>query len=285
MNTLYISDLDGTLLNSSAELSDHTEKRLIHMLEKGINFTIATARTPATACEILGGVKLSIPAVLMNGVLVYDIEKKSYLKIHRIPPHTVTTIISLLQSMRMTGLLYELKDNNLRTYYESLESEPICQFINERKVRYHKSFNQAVFSDIASENIIYFMFLDVYDKIKPVHDALIEIPEINLVMYPDNYSEDLWYLEVFEKGASKQNGVIFLRNHCGYENIVGFGDNLNDLSMFAACDMRIAVGNAKQEVKEAADDICGTNDNDGVVKWMEQAMETLPVQLRMPCTK
>ncbi len=274
MDTLYISDLDGTLLNSSAELSEYTKKAFINMLEKGLNFTVATARTPATAFEILGGIKLSTPAVLMNGVLIYDFEKGIYLKVHRIPPHAVTAIILTLQSLGATGLIYELKNNHLMTYYESLTSEPIHQFINERKVRYHKSFHQAVFSDIQSEDIIYFMFLDVYGKIKPIHDALSEIPEIGFVMYKDTYSGDLWYLEVFEKGASKKNGVLYLREHYGYDNIVGFGDNLNDLPMFAACDVRVAVKNAKQEVKEAADHICGANDNDGVAMWIENQRHT-----------
>jgi len=52
--------------------------------------------------------------------------------------------------------------------------------------------------------------------------------------------------------------------------VVGFGDNLNDLPMFDACDECYAVANAKSEVKEKSTAIIGGNDGDGVVKWMEE---------------
>jgi hypothetical protein len=56
---------------------------------------------------------------------------------------------------------------------------------------------------------------------------------------------------------------------------VGFGDNLNDLPLFEACDIKVAVENAKPEVKAASDFICGSNEDDGVVKWMEEDMRRL----------
>ncbi|MDR1699603.1 MAG: HAD family hydrolase, partial [Lachnoclostridium sp.] len=90
MNTLYISDLDGTLLNEKAVLSDYTIDSLNDMIGRGMNFTIATARTPATVLDIMSEVKLSIPAILMNGVLIYDFAKNEYLKVRRIPIDTVT---------------------------------------------------------------------------------------------------------------------------------------------------------------------------------------------------
>jgi hydroxymethylpyrimidine pyrophosphatase-like HAD family hydrolase len=88
-------------------------------------------------------------------------------------------------------------------------------------------------------------------------------------MYKDIYSSDLWYLEIHNDRATKQNGTIYLREVCGFDRVVGFGDNLNDLPLYAACDVRVAVENAKDEVKNAADFICDTNENDGVVKWIE----------------
>ena len=50
--------------------------------------------------------------------------------------------------------------------------------------------------------------------------------------------------------------------------MVAFGDNLNDLSMFEAADVKIAVGNAKEELKDAADIVIGTNSEDGVAEWL-----------------
>jgi hydroxymethylpyrimidine pyrophosphatase-like HAD family hydrolase len=94
---------------------------------------------------------------------------------------------------------------------------------------------------------------------------------VKLTMYEDTYRPNFWYLEIFSAKASKQNAVNYLRNTYDFERVVGFGDNLNDLPMFAACDVKIAVKNAKPEVKAAADYICGANDDDGVVKWLEDS--------------
>ena len=79
--TLYISDLDGTLLNSVAELSGFTAETLKSLSARGIYFTAATARTAATAAKLLDGLGLRAPAVLMNGVCVFDVDKKEYIKV------------------------------------------------------------------------------------------------------------------------------------------------------------------------------------------------------------
>ena len=267
--TLYISDLDGTLLNKDAELSAYTKTALNRMIAGGLRFSAATARTLASAGKILDGVRWEIPLVLMNGVLVYDMERKRYLKIHTLPPETVAAVIETLKAFGVTGFMYELKDGALTTYYESLEQKPLRDFVDERVARYYKTFSQAAFSSVSPEPIIYFTLLDGHDRIKPVHDALAALPGTNLTMYKDIYSPDLWYLEMFSAKASKQSGVDFLRETYGFERVVGFGDNLNDLPMFAACDTKIAVANAAPQVKAAADFICGANDEDGVVRWLE----------------
>ena len=73
--TLYISDLDGTLLNKSAELSGYTVNVLNAMIASGLHFSVATARTLASTNKILADLALRISIVLMNGVLIYDVDK------------------------------------------------------------------------------------------------------------------------------------------------------------------------------------------------------------------
>ncbi|MCL1807183.1 MAG: HAD family hydrolase [Oscillospiraceae bacterium] len=269
--TLYISDLDGTLLNGKAELSEGTVRTLNKLMAGGVHFSVATARTAASASMILSGVEWSVPLVLMNGVLIYDPLSSEYIQILSLAAETVSSVISVFQSLGVTGLMYQMKGSVQHTYYESLEHTPLRDFIEERKTRYNKKFNQVNrFSDVPPEAIIYFSLLDTQEKLQPVHDALSGIPDLSQFLYKDNYSPDLWYLEIHSDKASKQNGVDYLRKAYGFTRIIGFGDNLNDLPMFAACDVKVAVANARDEVKAAADYICGTNEEDGVVKWLEE---------------
>lgn len=73
---LFISDLDGTLLNGNAEVTEFTRDTLNRLMAKGLNFTAATARTLASAGKILLGLDLKLPVILMNGVLIYDMAEK-----------------------------------------------------------------------------------------------------------------------------------------------------------------------------------------------------------------
>ena len=269
--TLYISDLDGTLLNGSAELSEYTTNTLNAMIADGLHFSVATARTLASTGKILSGMTLRLPIVLMNGVLIYDTERQCYTQVCTLSPETVAAVIDTLRTFELTGFMYELNNGELMTYHESLEKKPLRDFVEERITKYYKTFQHTEgFDRIPPDNIIYFTMRDTRDQLQPVRDALVNQPGMNHTFYPDTYGSGLWYLEMFSAGASKQNAVAYLREAYGYEHIVGFGDNLNDLPMFTACDVRVAVENAKPEVKAAADYICDTNDNDGVAKWLEE---------------
>lgn len=267
--TLYISDLDGTLLNNSAELSEYTINTLNDLIAKGVNFSVATARTLASSSKILNGLNLHLPIILMNGVLIYDIKHQHYTKVNSLAPETVEKIIETLRRFDITSLMYELKNEELMTYYESLEHKPIRDFVEERITKYYKTFRQTVrFERISAENIIYFTLLDERERLLPVYDILSSRSDLKLALYADNYKPELWYLEIFSDKASKQNAVKHMRQVYGFERVIGFGDNLNDLPMFAACDVKIAVKNARTEIISAADYICGTNTDDGVVKWL-----------------
>ena len=269
MKTLYISDLDGTLLNRSAELSVYTKTTVNSLIAGGLNFTVASARALNSAVRILAGMNLSFPAALMNGVLIYDIARQNYEQIHKFAPESVKALVSAFRETDMTAFMYELKDGEFITHHETLEQQPMRDFVEERIARYRNAFNHTEsFESISPENIIFFTLLDTLERIGPVSEAAARIPGISAEMYRDVYNEGLWYLEICHEKASKKNAVTYLRERYGFDRVVGFGDNLNDLPMFEACDIRVAVANAKREIIDAADLVCGANDEDGVAKWL-----------------
>jgi len=271
INTLFISDLDGTLLNDYAELSPYAAGSLNAMMAGGLHFTVATARTPVSFEGILSGVKLHLPVGLLNGVLVYDPVRKQSVRVHTIPPGTVTAIVESLRFKSSTGLMYELRDDGrLMTYYESLEHKPVRDFVADRMGRYGTSFRKYAFSNVSPDRILYVTLIDTYDRIKPLHDEMAAHPGLSLSLYKDIYSPDLWYLELHSQNASKRGAVAYLREVYGYKRVVGFGDNLNDLPLFEACDFRVAVQNAHPDVIAAADFVCGPNTEDGVIQWLEE---------------
>lgn len=136
--------------------------------------------------------------------------------------------------------------------------------------KYNKQFEQVYDFANVNTDIIYFCFLDSFENILLIYDEIKNIDELRIEMYRDVYSCDLWYLEVFSGKASKKTAVRFLRQEFGFDKVVGFGDNLNDLPLFEGCDECYAVSNAKNELKEKATAIIGSNEEDGVAKWVEE---------------
>lgn len=270
MKTLYISDLDGTLLNSQAELNPYTIETINALIKKGMEFTVATARTAATVSKILAPLNLSVPAVLMNGVIRYDMKQKEYLSTLYLPEETVSFILHTARQFHLTGFLYEIKDNSLTTYYENLSNSGMLEYYTERKVKFNKTFIQTDnLIDAASEHSIYFAMIDKMELLLPAYEIYKTLPGISTAFYQDNYNkEGMWFLEVFSDKATKYNAVMGLRESYGYDRVICFGDNLNDLPMFKACDITCAVANAKDEVKAAATQVIQGNTEDGVARWL-----------------
>ena len=272
--TLYISDLDGTLLNRSAELSVYTITTLNSLIAGGVQFSVATARTAATTVHLLESVAIGVPIILMNGVLIYDLLSRRYVKKELLDKPETEKLISAMKKTGQAGFMYALSGDELITYYERLENGVMKSFVEERMRKYNKKFTQIGDFACAETDIIYFCFLDVKEKIHRLYDEVAGIPGIRIEKYQDIYSKDSWYLEAFSDTASKYNSVQFLRREYGFDKIIGFGDNLNDLPMFDACDECYAVANAKQELKDKATAVIGFNYDDGVAKWMEKNINT-----------
>lgn len=271
MKTLYISDLDGTLLQPNVELSRRTIDILNECIRQGMLFSVATARSIASVKPILKEVNVTVPVILMNGVCIYDLTKNEYVKIETLPRDSIAKLMAVIQEHKLKGFAYTIKNGVMSTYYEDLSSPALKSFYQERVDLYQKRFTQIDhFSDLSEEPLIYFSLLDHHEKLEHIYHTIKEIPDLNCVFYKDNYSPDLWYLETYNKTASKYHGVQYLRSYLNLDHIVCFGDNHNDLPLFEASDHRIAVGNAVSDLQVKADQIIGCNHEDGVALWLKE---------------
>lgn len=283
---LYVSDLDGTLLNREASLNEDVPERLNRLIDRGLCFTVATARTYATVNSIMKEVHLAYPMILMNGVMLYDPVKKSCIQAEIIEKESVEYILKGRKKFGVTGFAYALSPESedtegdahesgrkMATYYEKIATKHMEKFYIERRDIYHKPFSKVErLEDISGEDIIYFSICYDEKVLRPFYEYLQKDKKLTLNFYKDVYGDGLWYLEISHKNASKYHGVQKLRKMLQPDAITGMGDNLNDIPLFEACDRSCAAGNAHQEVKERADYILDTNLNAGVVKFLENEM-------------
>lgn len=275
MRRLFVSDLDGTLLNSEAQLSDETVAIINEGLECGMNFTISTARTPTTALKIIEKLNLRLPVMMMNGVLVYDIASKRYIKKEVMDNSVVMVLLGLIKVKGLDCFLYGLDNEQFVAYYDSVESTSLNYFRNERIMKYDKKFTEVEdLSLVAGRDIIYCMLREPKEKLEGLYRELSVVKGVKAEFYPDIYSDDYYMLEIYSDQASKKEAVNYLRGNGRYDSVVGFGDNLNDKALREACDYFYAVANAHPEIQELADSVIPSNEENGVARFIQQMMMT-----------
>ncbi len=268
--TLYISDLDGTLLNTNCEISQNTVNTLNSLIDKGINFTVATARTSETVRHLTKDLRINTPAILMNGVAIYDLKAEKYLSYELLPKNSLKTFFDIINKHGAWGFLYTVCDNRLETFYVNCDTPNSYDFMQERIKKFNKKFTQVCdFSECINMECIYYSVSHKEEFLKPIYEKLKGLDGFSIEYYRDIYNIDFWYLEVCSENASKYNSALKLKKAMGFEKIVAFGDNLNDLPLFKAADECYAVMNAKDEVKAKANGVIGSNNDDGVATYIQ----------------
>ena len=106
------------------------------------------------------------------------------------------------------------------------------------------------------------------ETMQKIADELEKVDGVKFAHYLDTYSGDKYFVEVFIEAAGKWNSIKRLKSEYGFDRVVVFGDNANDVEMMLNADEAIAVGNALPPALEVADAVIDTNDNDGVAKYL-----------------
>lgn len=266
MKTLYISDLDGTLLGSDALPSEFTVKTINFLIEKGFNITFATARSISSAARILPEFNLKLPAVMMNGVCLTDVKQAKQLNVFSFERNVAEKVIEVFEKHGRPPMQFTFSDSEIRVDYKLIKSEYEQRFVERRKQRY-KHFEKCEEYD-TSRQTIYLAGIDEKSTIDAICKDLESVEGIGWSCYLDTYSEDKYFLEVYSKSAGKWNSIEILKKMYGFDRVVAFGDNHNDIEMLENSDVAVAVGNAQPDVKAVADIIVDTNENDGVAKYL-----------------
>ncbi len=269
MKTLYITDLDGTLLHSDATLSEYEIAKIKEFYEKDVLFSVATARSMITGGILLKDIPLSAPAVLMNGVFVYDFTENRVIKYCEIKNVPYKNVLDIFENHSLHPNVFTFDGKFLSIQCTDIDTKAMQWFFDTRKEMLNGRFYKvkSLYKLPENQNPVYFNFFAPKDLLLPVTEELKNVSGINFAFYPDSYTNG-WLLEVFADTASKANAVKFVKEYINADEAVAFGDNLNDIPMLRVADRSVAVSNGAEEVKKIADIIIGENNSDSVVKFI-----------------
>lgn len=270
MKALYVTDLDGTLLDNNSRITPRSAELLNELIDSGVLFTAATARTFSTAVPIFKDVKLNCPLILMNGVNIFDPAERKTLISYPIDYDTGRRIVDIFHSHGKYPLMYFENDSKMKVEYQKLLTQSQIDYVGLRQQFYHKDFVQVEdFSLSEGNNFIYVVTLDKKEEIEPIYNEIMSLGNLDCNFYGDTYSGE-YFLEVSTKGISKASGAKWVKEYLGADKIIAFGDNMNDMPLFLAADEAYATANACDELKAAADGIIKSNNEDAVAEFIFQ---------------
>ncbi|MBR1543743.1 MAG: HAD hydrolase family protein [Muribaculaceae bacterium] len=271
MKTLYVSDLDGTLLNSHSKVSNGTALMLNRVIEAGGLFSVATARTPATATGLLTDVHVSLPMLTLSGAGWWDNINRRYTHVEAIPPEVVCAVADVMERHGVNPFVYRRHGSLLHTHHHGEMSEVERRFVAERQGLPLKRFflDEDDIRHNPDEAILMFSHRG-YEQLRPVVEELRRDIPCQVMFYHDIVDPDIGLLEVYAAGCTKADAVLRLAAEVGAERVITFGDNRNDIPMLRAATHSVAMGNAFPEVKAVASEVTGTNDEDAVARWIER---------------
>ena len=267
MKTLYVTDLDGTLLRTDDTVSPFTINTVNGLVDKGMLFTYATARSLVSASVVTRGLSARIPVIAYNGAFIYNAETGIPLYSLFFTPEESAFIISLLQSFRLYPFVYSFQEGIERlSWMSGTENEGCFTYLRKRKgdPRLNPVSDE---KRLYAGDIFYFTCIGEKEALQPFYERIAASGLFTCTLQQELYETEYW-CEVMPKKATKANAINRLKELWECDRIVSFGDSLNDISMFRISDECYAVENAAPALKEHAAGLIPVCDEDGVAKWL-----------------
>jgi 5-amino-6-(5-phospho-D-ribitylamino)uracil phosphatase len=258
---LVALDLDGTLLRSDKRLSVKVVEAVKMVRRAGVRVVLATARPPRSVREIYNVLKLDTYQINYNGALIHDPMQRTHLFHQPLPSDTAWRVVKLARKIDPKVVIsVEILDKWYTDHVdESLPTETSRSFMPDF-VGPLEAFMHVPVTKL--------MLLAPPERLKAVRKQL-------TAKFSDRLAlaiSDPHLLQIVHPGVDKSIALAQLAGHYGVarENVMAIGDAPNDLGMIQWAGLGVAMGNAYSALRDAADLVVPTNDDDGVAHALHE---------------
>ena len=267
--TLYVTDLDGTLMRDDKTISDTTAAILNRLIGQGMPITYATARSIRSASVVTKEIHFQLPVITLNCTIFVDPQTCETIETVSFTGEELRILQNCKDGLQIPGLVSAfIHGEHRKSYIKDLLNEGMQDFLNghtdDKRLRAVQTEDALYEGEICC-----FTYIAEKEELDPLYQKVKEHDEWVCIYQRDKYRPEYW-LEICPKNAAKDNAVKKLQKQCGCQRLVVFGDSLNDVSMFEIADEAYAVENAVSELKKLATGVIGDNNADCVARWLER---------------
>ena len=276
MEKVFITDLDGTLLNDDGQLSGESRNILTDLIDKGVKFTVASARSIDSIREVIKDLPLNMPIIEFNGSYISDYHSGEKLFVNHMNRSYNEKIYNIIERYDVSMIIttHENTSDYLSFNTKDMNAGSL-HYIDYRKSHDNgRLINTENMDRVLDKDIICFNVIDKESVVKEIHDKLIETfgDELEVHMMRGTYSEEWYWLNVADPSGTKAHAIktfkeIFLKDT---DILYVFGDNNNDLGMFEAADVPVALENSIFGLKQLSKVLIGYNYDNSVAKYIER---------------
>ena len=251
--SIVFTDIDGTLLNSAHQVTEATAAEILALDKAGIPVVFVSARMPAAIYPLQEQIGFHAPIICYSGALTLDTEGKT-VQSTCLSAETVEAIKKLLPEDTEECCFCSYADNRW------IVSDPEhVQIQSEHRITGAVPEKGDPFAPgMAVHKILGFGPQELLDE--TMRKLKLSFPDCTIVKSAPHL------LEIMDGRVSKADALADLCEKLGIpsEQAAAFGDNYNDVEMLRSAGLGIAMGNAPEDVKEAADEVTLDNDHDGL---------------------
>ncbi len=269
MRILYVSDLDGTLLNTEDTISPYSIEVINRLVDAGMLFTYATARSLCSASVVTKGLTTRIPVIAYNGAFIFEPETGKILASEGFSREERLYVREVLTAHEQSPVVYSFVDGTEKVSWDiSCENDGKKRYFSNRTGdrRLRPLENKEGLYD---GEIFYYTCIGEKEDLEQIYSVFSDDQRYTCTLQQELYRPEYW-CEIMPRRATKYDAILKLKElwHC--DSVISFGDSINDIPMFKISDECYAVANAADSLKEIATGIIGDNNSDSVAKWLEE---------------
>ena len=267
MKTLFVSDLDGTLLTIKERVSEYSLEHLNTLIDGGMPFTYATARSLNSAAKACWGLRQNLPVILYNGAVIMEPSDRKMLYNNHFNGGQLLYLKELFAKHDVWPLVYSFHGETEHVSWVTEKETPGMRRYLDRRRGDPRLNPLHVREDIRGDDIFYFNCIGRKEDLDALHEEVENSLDMKCIYEKETYQTDYW-CEIMPKSTSKGAAAKQLKAILGAEKMVAFGDGINDYDLFREADESYAVMNADEKLKEMATGVIGYSEEDGVVKFL-----------------